>query len=85
MIYQFILDLIINKQLILQITVNETLSQSWVSNFGSGIGSGRVLASGVRVAKYPTRHSPTQDALSSPLLPNNDAYNNFVIDRIFVL
>ena len=38
--------------------VDETLRKSCYQNFGSGIGSGRVLTSGVRIAKYPTRHSP---------------------------
>ena len=38
--------------------------KSWSGNFGSGIGSGRVLTSGVRVAKYPTRHSPNMNLLS---------------------
>ena len=61
MIYQFILYLILNLQHIPQITMDDTLSYSWFSNFGSGIGSGRVLASGVRVAKYPTPHSPSFD------------------------
>ena len=28
--------------------------------FGSGIGSGRVLSSGIRVSNYPTRPSPSQ-------------------------
>ena len=52
MIYQFILYLIINLQLIPQISMNDTMVNHGFQT------SGRVSASGVRVAKYPTRHNP---------------------------
>ena len=41
------------------VNVNATLGKSGSEDFGSG----RVLTSGVRVAEYPTRHSPIHNII----------------------